>query len=129
MQISIMDDAHPDDHHVHANNVPFLKGPNGIMANVANARVNWEKAKFACADYGFLLTLKMDLLHWSVLCFSAELIYEEVIDWEERNKNGLMKEDCSGSVIINFSIEQEETDKPPVKAPNFRSTGSFMCLL
>uniref|UniRef100_A0A7N8Y933 Stress-activated protein kinase JNK n=1 Tax=Mastacembelus armatus TaxID=205130 RepID=A0A7N8Y933_9TELE len=24
-----------------------------------------------------------------------ELIYEEVIDWEERNKNGLMKEDCS----------------------------------
>uniref|UniRef100_A0A3Q2EGY5 Stress-activated protein kinase JNK n=1 Tax=Cyprinodon variegatus TaxID=28743 RepID=A0A3Q2EGY5_CYPVA len=25
-----------------------------------------------------------------------ELIYEEVIDWEERNKNGLMKEDCSG---------------------------------
>uniref|UniRef100_A0A665VHH8 Stress-activated protein kinase JNK n=1 Tax=Echeneis naucrates TaxID=173247 RepID=A0A665VHH8_ECHNA len=26
-----------------------------------------------------------------------ELIYEEVIDWEERNKNGLMKEDCSVS--------------------------------
>uniref|UniRef100_A0A671VSB3 Stress-activated protein kinase JNK n=1 Tax=Sparus aurata TaxID=8175 RepID=A0A671VSB3_SPAAU len=29
-----------------------------------------------------------------------ELIYEEVIDWEERNKNGLMKEDCSGTCII-----------------------------
>ncbi|MED6246064.1 Mitogen-activated protein kinase 9, partial [Ataeniobius toweri] len=23
------------------------------------------------------------------------LIYDEVMDWEERNKNGLMKEDCS----------------------------------
>lgn len=30
------------------------------------------------------------------VCFPPELIYEEVIDWEERNKNGLMKEDCSG---------------------------------
>lgn len=30
------------------------------------------------------------------LFFPTELIYEEVIDWEERNKNGLMKEDCSG---------------------------------
>uniref|UniRef100_A0A7N9B0E6 Stress-activated protein kinase JNK n=1 Tax=Mastacembelus armatus TaxID=205130 RepID=A0A7N9B0E6_9TELE len=28
-----------------------------------------------------------------------ELIYEEVIDWEERNKNGLMKEDCSGTEL------------------------------
>uniref|UniRef100_A0A8C7ZTI8 Stress-activated protein kinase JNK n=1 Tax=Oryzias sinensis TaxID=183150 RepID=A0A8C7ZTI8_9TELE len=28
-----------------------------------------------------------------------ELIYEEVIDWEERNKNGLMKEDCSGTRV------------------------------
>uniref|UniRef100_A0A3B4WQ64 Stress-activated protein kinase JNK n=1 Tax=Seriola lalandi dorsalis TaxID=1841481 RepID=A0A3B4WQ64_SERLL len=28
-----------------------------------------------------------------------ELIYEEVIDWEERNKNGLMKEDCSGTYM------------------------------
>ena len=33
----------------------------------------------------------------NVFCFSTELIYEEVIDWEERNKNGLMKEDCSGT--------------------------------
>lgn len=31
---------------------------------------------------------------------SAELIYEEVMDWEERNKNGLMKEDCSGMEIL-----------------------------
>lgn len=29
-------------------------------------------------------------------CFCTELIYEELMDWEERNKNGLMKEDCSG---------------------------------
>lgn len=29
--------------------------------------------------------------------FCTELIYEEVIDWEERNKNGLMKEDSSGT--------------------------------
>uniref|UniRef100_A0AAQ4Q2A8 Stress-activated protein kinase JNK n=1 Tax=Gasterosteus aculeatus aculeatus TaxID=481459 RepID=A0AAQ4Q2A8_GASAC len=29
-----------------------------------------------------------------------ELIYEEVIDWEERNKNGLMKEDSSGTNVI-----------------------------
>lgn len=33
---------------------------------------------------------------WQHLLLPAELIYEEVIDWEERNKNGLMKEDCSG---------------------------------
>lgn len=34
-----------------------------------------------------------------VFCLSTELIYEEVIDWEERNKNGLMKEDCSGTCM------------------------------
>ena len=33
---------------------------------------------------------------------SSELIYEEVIDWEERNKNGLMKEDCSGVYIYHL---------------------------
>lgn len=32
----------------------------------------------------------------SIFHSSTELIYEEVIDWEERNKNGLMKEDSSG---------------------------------
>jgi hypothetical protein len=26
----------------------------------------------------------------------TELIYDEVIDWEERSKNGVTKEDCSG---------------------------------
>lgn len=36
----------------------------------------------------------------NIFCFSTELIYEEVIDWEERNKNGLMKEDCSGTNIF-----------------------------
>lgn len=82
-----------------------------------------------CRKIRLLVTVKIDRLHWSVLCFSAELIYEEVIDWEERNKNGLMKEDCSGIFIINCSIKQQETDSPPVRASNFRSTGSFVCLL
>lgn len=75
------------------------------------------------------MTVKIDLLHRSVLWFSAELIYEEVIDWEERNKNGLMKEDCSGIFIINYSIKHRGTDNPPVQASNFRSTGSFVCVL
>lgn len=34
-----------------------------------------------------------------IFYFPTELIYEEVIDWEERNKNGLMKEDCSGTYM------------------------------
>uniref|UniRef100_A0A8C9YDP6 Stress-activated protein kinase JNK n=1 Tax=Sander lucioperca TaxID=283035 RepID=A0A8C9YDP6_SANLU len=34
-----------------------------------------------------------------------ELIYEEVIDWEERNKNGLMKEDCSG-MYMHYSTKE-----------------------
>lgn len=67
-------------------------------------------------------------LHCFVLRFPAELIYEEVIDWEERNKNGLMKEDCSGIFSINRSIKQHRTDKLPEKASNFRSTGSFVCV-
>lgn len=67
-------------------------------------------------------------LHRFVLRFPAELIYEEVIDWEERNKNGLMKEDCSGIFSINRSIKQHRTDKLPAKASNFRSTGSFVCV-
>lgn len=29
-------------------------------------------------------------------CFSTELIYKEVMDWEERNKNGVLKEEGSG---------------------------------
>lgn len=65
------------------------------------------------------LKYTVDLLHCSVLCFSAELIYEEVIDWEERNKNGLMKEDCSGIFIIMCSVKQQRTvllkTKPPGK--------------
>uniref|UniRef100_A0A3Q0SMW1 Stress-activated protein kinase JNK n=1 Tax=Amphilophus citrinellus TaxID=61819 RepID=A0A3Q0SMW1_AMPCI len=36
-----------------------------------------------------------------------ELIYEEVIDWEERNKNGLMKEDCSD--VISGSASQSSS--------------------
>lgn len=39
----------------------------------------------------------------NLFCFSTELIYEEVIDWEERNKNGLMKEDCSGTKFSSIS--------------------------
>lgn len=46
-------------------------------------------------------------LHCFDLRFLAELIYEEVIDWEERNKNGLMKEDCSGIFSINCSIKEQ----------------------
>lgn len=34
----------------------------------------------------------------------AELIYEEVIDWEERNKNGLMKDDCTGRSVRLLSL-------------------------
>lgn len=47
-------------------------------------------------------------------CFSPELIYEEVIDWEERNKNGLMKEDCSGMhmhyLLYNLKHELPKSD-------------------
>uniref|UniRef100_A0AAQ5YJE2 Stress-activated protein kinase JNK n=1 Tax=Amphiprion ocellaris TaxID=80972 RepID=A0AAQ5YJE2_AMPOC len=39
-----------------------------------------------------------------------ELIYEEVIDWEERNKNGLMKEDCSDVVSGSASQSSSAND-------------------
>uniref|UniRef100_H2RKF1 Stress-activated protein kinase JNK n=1 Tax=Takifugu rubripes TaxID=31033 RepID=H2RKF1_TAKRU len=39
-----------------------------------------------------------------------ELIYEEVIDWEERNKNGLMKEDCSDVVSVSASQSSSAND-------------------
>ncbi|XP_034545305.1 LOW QUALITY PROTEIN: mitogen-activated protein kinase 9 [Notolabrus celidotus] len=39
-----------------------------------------------------------------------ELIYEEVIDWEERNKNGLMKEDCSDVVSASASQSSSAND-------------------
>uniref|UniRef100_A0A8C7ZL70 Stress-activated protein kinase JNK n=1 Tax=Oryzias sinensis TaxID=183150 RepID=A0A8C7ZL70_9TELE len=39
-----------------------------------------------------------------------ELIYEEVIDWEERNKNGLMKEDCSDPVSGSASQSSSAND-------------------
>uniref|UniRef100_A0A8C5EQY7 Stress-activated protein kinase JNK n=1 Tax=Gouania willdenowi TaxID=441366 RepID=A0A8C5EQY7_GOUWI len=39
-----------------------------------------------------------------------ELIYEEVIDWEERNKNGLMKEDCSDGVSASASQSSSAND-------------------
>ncbi|KAI4819217.1 hypothetical protein KUCAC02_004474 [Chaenocephalus aceratus] len=42
--------------------------------------------------------------HWK------ELIYEEVIDWEERNKNGLMKEDCSDVVSGSASQSSSAND-------------------
>lgn len=28
----------------------------------------------------------------------AELIYKEVMDWEERNKNGVLKDECLGEL-------------------------------
>uniref|UniRef100_A0A8C6VYD8 Mitogen-activated protein kinase 9 n=1 Tax=Nothobranchius furzeri TaxID=105023 RepID=A0A8C6VYD8_NOTFU len=39
-----------------------------------------------------------------------ELIYEEVIDWEERNKNGLMKEDSSDAVSASTSQSSSAND-------------------
>uniref|UniRef100_A0A3Q3A6S3 Stress-activated protein kinase JNK n=1 Tax=Kryptolebias marmoratus TaxID=37003 RepID=A0A3Q3A6S3_KRYMA len=39
-----------------------------------------------------------------------ELIYEEVIDWEERNKNGLMKEDSSDVVSGSASQSSSAND-------------------
>uniref|UniRef100_A0A673B0C0 Stress-activated protein kinase JNK n=1 Tax=Sphaeramia orbicularis TaxID=375764 RepID=A0A673B0C0_9TELE len=39
-----------------------------------------------------------------------ELIYEEVIDWEERNKNGLMKEDSSDAVSGSASQSSSAND-------------------
>ncbi|XP_019730341.1 mitogen-activated protein kinase 9 isoform X3 [Hippocampus comes] len=39
-----------------------------------------------------------------------ELIYEEVIDWEERNKNGVMKEDCSDVVSSSASQSSSAND-------------------
>lgn len=49
------------------------------------------------------------------VCSSAELIYEEVIDWEERNKNGLMKEDCSGMHVhfLYHSLKYEAPESEP----------------
>lgn len=29
----------------------------------------------------------------------AELIYKEVMDWEEINKNGVLKDECLGELI------------------------------
>lgn len=66
------------------------------------------KTVFKCSFFFFLiyilvfrpnLTLCPSLSLSAMFCFSTELIYEEVIDWEERNKNGLMKEDCSGTRV------------------------------
>lgn len=31
---------------------------------------------------------------------SSELIYKEVMDWEERNKNGVVKEECLGESLV-----------------------------
>lgn len=42
----------------------------------------------------------------NILCPSSELIYEEVIDWEERNKNGVLKEDCSGMILWGLFISR-----------------------
>ncbi|XP_007548394.1 PREDICTED: mitogen-activated protein kinase 9-like isoform X1 [Poecilia mexicana] len=39
-----------------------------------------------------------------------ELIYEEVMDWEERNKNGLMKEDCSDVASSSASQSSSAND-------------------
>ncbi|XP_067374575.1 mitogen-activated protein kinase 9 isoform X7 [Channa argus] len=38
-----------------------------------------------------------------------ELIYEEVIDWEERNKNGLLKEECSVADVVSGSASQSSS--------------------
>lgn len=32
---------------------------------------------------------------------TTELIYNEVMDWEERNKNGVLKEECLGESRTN----------------------------
>lgn len=32
----------------------------------------------------------------------TELIYKEVMDWEERNKNGVLKEDCLGESLVQI---------------------------
>ncbi|KAA8588996.1 hypothetical protein FQN60_010341 [Etheostoma spectabile] len=45
-----------------------------------------------------------------------ELIYEEVIDWEERNKNGLMKEDCSANILLRpevIKLDQTRAEHSP----------------
>lgn len=34
------------------------------------------------------------------LCLCLELIYKEVMDWEERNKNGVLKEECLGESLM-----------------------------
>ncbi len=34
----------------------------------------------------------------------TELIYKEVIDWEERNKNGVLKEECLGKSRTNVKL-------------------------
>lgn len=62
-----------------------------------------------CSTVAVAFVLNVQAWVWSPLkainlfCFSTELIYEEVIDWEERNKNGLMKEDCSGTKFSSIS--------------------------
>ncbi|KAG7256482.1 hypothetical protein CRUP_003129 [Coryphaenoides rupestris] len=39
-----------------------------------------------------------------------ELIYEEVIDWEERNQNGVTKDDCSDAVSVSASASSSAND-------------------
>lgn len=54
----------------------------------------YEHRKQSTAVFDTFYLFQLWFLWWF---FPTELIYEEVIDWEERNKNGLMKEDCSGT--------------------------------
>lgn len=71
---------------------------------------------------------------WQHLLFPAELIYEEVIDWEERNKNGLMKEDCSGrsgrhlhySLFFFFMLQVTVGLGPPVNSVSCESLLSLV---
>uniref|UniRef100_A0A672LN74 Stress-activated protein kinase JNK n=1 Tax=Sinocyclocheilus grahami TaxID=75366 RepID=A0A672LN74_SINGR len=40
-----------------------------------------------------------------------ELIYKEVMDWDERNKNGVLKEECLGESSTNVTLDHKTSHK------------------